>query len=136
MTDAQVVWLREQYRAGRKIKDLAREVGLSDNSTGRAISGKTYAHVPNPVHGRTIVIEYLGQERVCVPCQRTHIVGQTWRLRTRNGKVVPYPYCDECMKEHWRKWNNASRNAEASKVPETTFMQWRGPVTAGLGARL
>jgi hypothetical protein len=49
LSDALVIELRERYATGRwSTRDLAQEVGISREATGRAIRGASWAHLPLP----------------------------------------------------------------------------------------
>jgi len=51
LIDAEVVRIRDAYRAGSTAEALARQTELHLSTICRALTGQTWSHVPNPIEG-------------------------------------------------------------------------------------
>jgi predicted transcriptional regulator len=45
LTESQVIYMRQERKKGRRVKDIALEMGISPQNAGRAINGQTWKYV-------------------------------------------------------------------------------------------
>lgn len=51
LTEEKVVYIRNEYREGKSGKELAEELGINAATISRALTGKTWSHVPGAIDG-------------------------------------------------------------------------------------
>lgn len=51
LTEEKVVYIRSEYRKGKSGKELAKEFGINATTISRALTGKTWTHVPDAIEG-------------------------------------------------------------------------------------
>ena len=126
LTDAQVMDMRRAYRAGGVlIRELAARYGISQNTAGHVIAGRTYKHLPvlGPPEtpnkrGPRIGVSYAKRSavrkdaRTPLPARETLIMSQPPPSQFRTATAAPAPSSEP--------WEERGERACIEPLPDPT----------------
>lgn len=136
LTEEIVLECRRRYAAGEAGAALAREFGVTQPVMSRAISGKTWAHVPGPIETPPNSRQAKLTDEIVVECRRRYAAGESQTVLAAEFGVVPSAISQAV---HGRKWANLDGAIDPEEDgrhrPRTEEQKARSRISGRAGAR-